>query len=201
MQGEQAALDSLAGEAEGADLALALELGEGFVDAGFAQNRHIIAIGVHQQQLDVLALQALEAALDREAGMGRAEIEQRLAADEFLADLADDHPLVALAAQQRAEALLAGAVGRRGVDQVDAQLAGLLQQCSRGGVIGNGEAVGVFHALVAAQLDRAQPQWRYAQAGGAQRPVPVMQGGGAHGSRVSQAGWATAGRGSGGSAG
>jgi hypothetical protein len=53
-----------------------------------------------------------------------AEVVTRQAVVEFFADLADNHPVVALAAQ-RAQAFFAAAIGRRGVDQVDAQLAGL----------------------------------------------------------------------------
>jgi hypothetical protein len=64
-----------------------------------------------------------------------AEVEARLAVVEFFTDLADDHPFVALAAQQRAQAFFAAAIGRRGVDQVDAQLAGLGEQ-QAGFVIG-----------------------------------------------------------------
>src|SRR5690606_27940869 len=103
----------------GADLALALELGKGLVDTGVAQDGHVVAVGVHQHQIDMLGLQAAQAALHGKAGVLRREIEARLAVLELLAHLADDHPLLALAAQQRTQALLAAPVGRRGIDQVD----------------------------------------------------------------------------------
>ena len=97
-EGQQAACDGLAGQAEGADLALALEFGEGLVDAAVAQDGDIVAVRVHQQQVDEVGLQALEAALHGEAGVCRGEVEARLAVFELFADLADDHPLLALAA-------------------------------------------------------------------------------------------------------
>ncbi len=123
------------------------------------------------------------------------EVEARLPLLELFAGLADDHPLVALATQQRAETLLADAIGRRGIDQVDAQFTRLAQQGARLRVIGDGEAVGVLHPLVAPELDRAQSQRRYAQAGRAQRAMQIVQGG-AHGSSVSHTGCPSAGRGS-----
>ena len=77
---------------------------------------------------------------------------------------------------------------------------GLGQQLAGGGVIGNGKAVGVLHALVAAQLDCAQPQRRNQQLGGAQRAVQVVQAvQWMHQNSSSQAGAAMAGRGSSGS--
>ena len=57
-------------------------------------------------QVDAVGLQALEAALHRQAGVRRGEVEARLAVVELLAGLADDHPGIALAAQQRAGLLL-----------------------------------------------------------------------------------------------
>jgi len=175
LQRQQAALDGLAGQPVGENLALALELGECLVDLGVAQNIHVVAVRVHQHQVDAVGAQAREAAVHREARVGGGEIEARLAVVELLADLADDHPVVALAGQQRPQAFLADAVGRCGVDQVDAQLASERQQSARLRVVGNGEAAGVFHALVAAQLDRAEAQRGDRQPGAAERPMQVMQ--------------------------
>jgi len=99
--------------------------------------------------------------------MGRREIELRLTVDELLADLADHHPMVALAQQQRAQALFADAVGGGGIDQVDAEIPRQIEQVTRLCIVGNAKAAGVLHALITAQLDRAQSQWRYIQAGAA----------------------------------
>ena len=115
--------------------------------------------------------------------MRRTEVMARQAVGKLFTDLADDYPVLPLAAQQRAEAVLvpapAATVGRGGVDQVDAQFACLPEQHARGIVIGNLKTVGVFHPLVAAQFDRAQAQRRDRQAGAAQWAVEV----GAAGSR------------------
>jgi len=132
---------------------------------------------------------------DRKARVRGGKVEARLAVLELLADLADDHPILALSRQQRAEPFLADAIGRRGVDQVDAQFAGQGQQFASLGIVGDGEAAGVLHALVATQLDRAQTQRRNAQACAAQRAVQVMQRR-VHGSSPSQNGPVSGGRGS-----
>ncbi|MCY1459109.1 hypothetical protein D9M71_765530 [compost metagenome] len=113
---------------------------------------------MHQHQVDVVGLQALEAAFDGKTRVSGAEVEARLAAVELFAHLADNHPLFALATQQWAETFFASAVGGCGVDQVDAQLARLLEQHARLVIVGDGKAVGVLDPLVAAQLDRAQAQ-------------------------------------------
>ena len=96
--GEQAALDGLAGEAEGADLALALELGQGLVDAAVVEDGQVVAVGMHQDQFNMLGFQALEAAFYRQPGMGRREVEERGTVDELFTNLADDHPMLALTA-------------------------------------------------------------------------------------------------------
>ncbi len=176
LQRLQAAGDGLAGKAEAEDLALLLELGKGLVDLLLFEDGQVVAVGMHQHQLDAVGFQALQAALYRTAGVGGAEIEVRLAIVEFFANLADDHPFIALAAQQRAQALFAAAVGRGGVDQVDTQLAGLGQQQAGFVIAGDGEAGGVLHALVAPQLDRAQAQRRNLEAGAAQGAMEVVQG-------------------------
>src|SRR5690606_14561117 len=175
----------------GADLALALELGKGFVDLAPVKDRQVVAVGMHQHQVDDVGFQPAQAALHRKARVRRREVEARGSVLELLADLADDHPVLPGAAQQRAEALLADAVGRRGVDQVDAQLTGLGEQGAGGRVIRDREAVGILHALVATELDGAEAQRRDQQAGVAERAMQVVQP--AHGSF--QGAWATGGRG------
>src|SRR5690606_22153327 len=126
------------------------------VDAGIPQHRQVIAVGMHQQQVDAVRIQTLEAALHGQTRMSWREIETGLPLFELLAGLADDHPLVTLVTQQLAEALLADTVGRRRIDQVDTQFACLFQQSAGLGIVGNGKAVGVLHALVTAQFDRTQ---------------------------------------------
>ncbi len=162
LQRKQSTIDRLAGQAEGEDLALALELGQGLVDLGVLQDIEVVAVRMHQHQLDAVGTQTLEAALHREARVGGRKVETRLAVLELLANLADDHPILALSGQQRAEPFLADAVGRRGVDQVDTEFAGQGQQLASLGVVWDGKTVGILHPLIAAQLHRAQPQWRNA---------------------------------------
>ncbi|MOA28054.1 hypothetical protein D3C78_1489720 [compost metagenome] len=151
---------------------------------------------MHQHQVNLLGFQALEAALDGKARVCGAEVETRLAFFELLTDLADDHPVIALAAQQWAEALFAAAVGGGGVDQVDAQVTGLGQQLAGLVVVGDGKAVGVFDSLITPQLDCTQAQWRDAQTGAAQGAVQIVESRQAHGSSCSQTGRAIGGRGS-----
>lgn len=98
----------------------------------------------------------------------------RLAVDEFFADLADDDPLIALALQQRAQALFADAIGRGGVDQVDAKVLRQPDQLPRLRIVWNAKPIGILDALIAAQFDGAQPQWRNHQAGAAERTVQVV---------------------------
>ena len=133
--------------------------------------------------------------------MGGAEVMAGLAVDEFFTDLADDHPFMTLPAQQRPEAFLTAAIGRRGVDQVDPQVARELEQHACFVIIRDLKTTGVFHPLVTAQLDGAQPQRGHRQAGTAQRAMQVVQGRLAHGSSCSQGVWPSGGRGSSGRAG
>src|SRR5690606_28656735 len=97
-----------------------------------------------------------KAAFYREARMLGGKVETGLTVLELLANLADDHPFIALAGQQWAQAFFADAIGRRSVDQIDAKFASQRQQLPGLLVVGNGEAIGVLHALVSAQLDGAQ---------------------------------------------
>ncbi|MCY1428009.1 hypothetical protein D9M71_438790 [compost metagenome] len=200
LQRLQAAGDSLAGQAETEDLALLLELGQGLVHLLLFEDCQVVAVGMHQHQFDAVGFQAAQAALHRAAGVGGAEIEVRLAVVEFFANLADDHPFVTLAAQQRAQALFAAAIGRRGVDQVDAHITREFEQHARFVIIGDLETVRVFHPLIAAEFYRAQAQGRHQQAGAAQGPMQVVQSGLAHGSSCSQAGTPIGGFGSAGNA-
>ncbi|MNZ74984.1 hypothetical protein D3C78_934520 [compost metagenome] len=158
LQRFQSAFDGLAGKPEAANLAFGLEFGEGFVDFAVIEDREVVAIGVHQHQVDEVRFQTLQAALYRHARVCRTEVMTGLAVGKLFTHLADNHPILTLTAQQRAEAFFAATIGRGRVDQVDAQVAGKLEQHARFIVIGNPEAVGVFHALVAAQFHRAQAQ-------------------------------------------
>ncbi len=74
-QGAQATFDGLAGESVGADQALALERGESRVDLAVLEDVQVVAIGMHQHQLDPLGLQALQAAFDGAPGMRGGEVE------------------------------------------------------------------------------------------------------------------------------
>ncbi|MNI34703.1 hypothetical protein D3C73_887010 [compost metagenome] len=188
LQRLQAAVDSFAGKTKTANLAFGLERGEGGVDLAVVENRQVITIGVHQHQVDEIGFQALQAALHGKSGMRCTEIVVRLAVGKLFTDFADDHPVLALAAQQRPEALFAAAIGRRRVDQVDTQVARQLEQPAGVVIVGNLKAIGVFDALVTAQFDRTQAQWRNQQASAAQGAMQIVQCGYAHGSSCSQAG-------------
>ncbi|MDT4835731.1 hypothetical protein FQZ97_694050 [compost metagenome] len=98
-QRQQPAVHRLAGQAEGADLAGLLQLGEGLVDAAVPQYPEVVAVGMHQHQVDEVGFQAFQASFDGEARVFGAEVEAGNAAVEFLAHLADDHPVLTLAAQ------------------------------------------------------------------------------------------------------
>ncbi|MNL00274.1 hypothetical protein D3C87_1207020 [compost metagenome] len=132
--------------------------------------------------------------------MSSAEIVTGLTVGKFFADLADNHPILTLAAQQRAKALFAATVGRSGVDQVDAQIAREFEQHPRFIIIRDLETVGVLHPLIATEFYRAQAQRRNQQAGAAQGTMQVVQRWLAHGNNFSQAGTPIGGFGSGGSA-
>ena len=124
----------------------------------------------------------------------------RLAFDKLLANLAADDPVVPLALEQRAKAVLAGAVGRRGVQQVDAQIMCEREQVAHSVVVWQVETVRILYALITADLDGTQPEGRQAQAGVSQGAVEGVQG--THWKQASQSGAATRGRGrSGGSGG
>ncbi|MNZ93213.1 hypothetical protein D3C78_1122710 [compost metagenome] len=154
----EATVDGFAGKPETANLAFGLERGEGVVDFAVIEDRQVVTIGVHQHQVDEVGFQALQAAFHRHSSVCGAEIVTGLAVGKLLADLADNHPILTLTAQQRAEAFFAATIGRGGVDQVDAQVAGEFEQPACFIVIGNLKAVGVLHPLVAAQFHGAQAQ-------------------------------------------
>src|SRR5690606_11739078 len=99
----------------------------------------------------------------------------------------------------------AGAIGWRSVDQIDAQVTGLVEQGAGGRVVGDSEAVRIFHTLVAAQFDGAQAKCRDSDAGVAQRAQEIAHAscpnrryqtglpGCARGSDAGSAGWGCAG--------
>ena len=91
--------------------------------------------------------------------MLRGEIEVAVAAviKEFLSHLGDDNPVLAVP-EQLPQSFFTAAVGRCGVDQVQAQVPGLGDQIDHCRVIGNGKGTGVFYALVAADFHRAQTE-------------------------------------------
>jgi hypothetical protein len=62
------------------------------------------------------------------------------------------------------------------VVDVPSLIARLAQQHPRLLIVGDLEAIGVLHPLVAPQLHGAQAQWRHQQAGAAQGAMEVMQG-------------------------
>src|SRR5690606_27436223 len=84
-------------------------------------------------------------------------------------------PFLALAAQQRPQALLADTVGGCSIQQVDTQVPGLGEQFAHLVVIWQLEAAGVFDPLVAADLDGTQAQRGHREPGAAQEPVEAMQ--------------------------
>src|SRR5690554_8221784 len=82
---------------------------------------HIIAVGMYQYGLDMVGVQAFEAALDGKAGVPCTEIECRAAFSELLAYLADNHPVLALALEQLAQPFFTDAVGRCSVQQIESR--------------------------------------------------------------------------------
>ncbi|MNR49578.1 hypothetical protein D3C85_1689730 [compost metagenome] len=54
---------------------------------------------MHQHQVNKIRFQTLQAAFHRESGMRRTEIVSGLTVGKLFADLADDYPVLTLAAQ------------------------------------------------------------------------------------------------------
>lgn len=92
-QRQQAAFDGLAGKAEATNLAFAFEVGERLIHLGVVEDRQIVAVRMHQNQIEKVSFKTFQAALYRCACMGGAEVMARLAVGEFLANLADDNPV------------------------------------------------------------------------------------------------------------
>ena len=135
---------------------------------------------MHQHDVQHFGPQPAQAALHRPARVLGRKVEPRLAIGKLLPHFAAEQPVLPLPGQQASQALFTAAVGGRGIQQVDAQLAGRVQQASRAAIVRQGIGGGVFHPLVAAQLYRAQAQGANLQVGFAQCPQP------AHENRVSQ---------------
>src|SRR3546814_20268640 len=77
-----------------------------------------------QQHVDMIGVEPAEAALQAAGEVVGREPVGGDAVLELLSHLADDHPAVALAAQQPAETLLAAAIGRGGVERSEERRAG-----------------------------------------------------------------------------
>ena len=158
----------LGGHAEGADQSF-LSAARELLEAVRSQDDVlVVAVRVHQHQVEIVGAQALQAAFDAAAHVRGAEIEKGFAVHELLADLRADHPVLTVR-QQLAEALFAAAIGGRSVDEVDAQLARQGQQLAYLLIIGQVKAGGIFDALIAADLDRAEAKAGDLHAGAAQR--------------------------------
>ena len=122
-------------------------------------NGQVVAIGMNQYAIQVIGVESFQAALHGAANVFRGEIEMAFTTVviKLFADLGDNDPVLA-PAHQLAETSFAVAVGGSGVDQVDAQVPGLGQQLGYRVVIRDGETIGVFHPLVAADFHRAQAE-------------------------------------------
>ncbi|MNO79339.1 hypothetical protein D3C76_705050 [compost metagenome] len=156
LQRLQAAFNGFAGKPEAANLAFGLERGKRCIDFAVVEDGQVVAVGVHQHQVDKIGFKTLQAAFHREAGVLGTEIVPGQPVGKLFADLADDYPILTLTPQQRAEALFAATIGRSGVDQVDAHITREFEQHARFVIIGNLETVGVLHPLIAAEFYRAQ---------------------------------------------
>ncbi len=109
-----------------------------------------------EDDVQTVRAQARKRSPDAALSMLGREIEAGHAVRELLADLGADDPPVSIRADQLAEPFLAGAVGRGGVEQVDAQIQRFLEQCRGGLGIRNRKRAGIPHTLVTPQLDRAE---------------------------------------------
>ena len=85
-----------------------------------------------------------------------------------LTDLGFDDPVVALR-QQFAQTFFTAAIGRRGVDKINAQRPRQIENSHHVFVIGNFKFLRVFHLFIAADLDCAQTQHADIDSGCTQR--------------------------------
>src|SRR5690606_24880658 len=156
LRGEQAALKGLGGHAKGSQPAGPLELIQYGEDLITFNDRAVIAVRVYQHHIDIVTAQATQTAFNTLPHMGRGEVKTGDTVDKLFANLGADYPVMAGGSQQLAQALLAGAVSRCGVQQVYAQGAGLIQQLQGLRIRGQSKFCGVFDLLVAPQLDGPQ---------------------------------------------
>src|SRR5690606_35709212 len=172
LERRDAAGDRLGRDAVGDQLALLAQASKGLERPAMVDDLVVIAVRMHQHDIDPVRVQPTEAALDTHAHMTGREVETALAARrvEFLADLGADHPALALAGEQAAEARLAVAIGRRRVDEIDAEIRRQRQQAGGLGVARQAERLGIFDRAVAAELDGAEPERADLQAGRSERP-------------------------------
>jgi len=134
-----------------------------------AQRREVVRPRVQQHDVDVVGAQPPQRLLDALGQRAPREVPRRAPAVEPLACLRADHPALAVRPQQPPDPGLAVAVGRRGVDQVHAELAGDMQQPLE--LLGGGahRLAGVVRQARAAERHRAEAHHRDLDAGHAER--------------------------------
>ena len=105
-----------------------LELRQHLQRAEIADDFEVVAVRVNEYDVEVIGSESPQRFMDAAARVFRREIPARRSGLEDLADFRAQHPLVAPPGQQLAEAFLADAVSRRGVDQIHADVARGCQQ-------------------------------------------------------------------------
>ena len=164
LDGAQAAFDGLGTHADGAQQAFGPKLLQGLQTARSFENVEILAIGVDQYEVEIVRAQIAQALFDAFAHVARGKIKMRAAAGEHFTYLGAKQPLIAVG-QQPAEAFLTAAIGRRGVEQVDAGFPRRLQQGCDFPVGRQFEVRGIFDFLIAAEFYRAKSETGYLHAG------------------------------------
>lgn len=176
--GEASAGERFRAHADGADEALVtggLELGE---DVVVVDDVLVAAVGMDEDDVEAVGAEALEGAFDGSASGACGEVEGGLTAAigrgcEGFADLGGDDPAVAVSStsEDGAEPFFGSAVGRGGIECVDAEFVGDRDEIVCMLIGRDGEVGGVLHALVSSELDGAEREDGAVDAGDAERPA------------------------------
>ena len=156
--------------AEGTDDALLAQLQKRGEAVAVLQCRQVGVRAVHEHEVQIVGAQPAQAALHAHARMPGAEVMTRHTAGERLAHFRDDHPVRAVAWQQRPDAGFADPVGRRRVDEIDAGAPGLMQKFGQLRVRGQGKPARIGQCGVAAEFRGAQAERRDCYLSLAERP-------------------------------
>ena len=105
-----------------------------------------------EHQVQPVGAKPPQTALHTHARVRGREVERRPRPVKFLPRLGREHDPLPQPRQQASEAFLRDAVGRRGVDEVDAQFERFFDQAPRCRIVGDLERSGIFDALVAAEF-------------------------------------------------